>query len=105
MKSMPDKPDNLEASKQAPTSASSPQSNSNPTPLQSLLAKPVSRSHFLKISTLGIFSIFGLSTIIHFFTGKQSSVTKIVSSTITPTPTKYGHRLPISKQSTKKVSG
>jgi hypothetical protein len=85
-------------------------SNLNPktTPLNSLFAKEVSRSQFIKISMLGLISIFGISSIIHFFTGKHSSITKIVSTTsLSNTPTKYGHRLPNSSAKSNKyrISG
>ena len=68
------------------------------TPLQSLLSNEVSRSQFLKLSALGIFSILGLSTIIHFLTGKQTNVTKIISTTSDNSSTAYGNKIKAGKK-------
>ena len=54
-----------------------------PTPLSRLLQKDVSRQEFLSVLGLGIISMLGLSSIIHFLTGKKHSTS--ISSTSSST--------------------
>ena len=43
------------------------------TPLQNLLHKSVTRKQFLKLVGLGLLSVLGFSTVLHFLTGKHPS--------------------------------
>jgi hypothetical protein len=61
-------------------------------PLHKLLSHEVTRKQFLKVLGLAVISIFGFSSIIHFFTGKHPSST-IASITAAPVSSSYGHKL------------
>jgi hypothetical protein len=53
------------------------------TPWNDLLNKKVSRGQFLRVAGLGVLSLLGMSTIIHFLTGKGHP--KAVAPTTTAT--------------------
>jgi hypothetical protein len=46
-------------------------------PIQELLTKQVNRTEFLTIVGFGTLAVFGLSPLIHFFTGKGGKTTII----------------------------
>ena len=75
-----------------------------PTTLKDLLNKRVSRKQFLLTLGLGVVSIFGFSTLLHFITGKQIP-SHISTSSHTPSKTSKRPAVATSNSNTSNTTG